>query len=721
MNTLLPQVFQWVLVSSAKGGILVAIILVTKSLLKNRLGASWHYAIWALLFLQLVLPWTPSSPLSIYKLFPATLVDTIIHSNLLPTKSAELPSSDMSSSSSLSGLTQGQNSATVSNPSPMAFPLKIPATTPVRRLWDLAQWLWLAGFAFFAFRMAKLECLFRIRLKNSKPVADLRLLSVFQECIRLAGARRNIILMETDALKGPALFGLFRTRMLLPARLADNLTSQQLSHIFLHELIHHNRHDIAANWIAGALRAVHWFNPLIWYGFNRWQEDQELSCDALAVRYLNSDAVQDYGHTLIRVLELAGPKQPQLLSTVGVSGGKSISKRRIMMITLLKKTSFKWTVVGIAAIIAIALVGMTLPKANDMGAKSGGSPSQSQGSAANSGNNQETGSGVQAPASLAPSEQPSQNIVYRNPQYGFSFTLPASWKGYSIIADTWEGLPIGVDQVVATGPMLSIRHPLWTSENKRQDIPIMIFTLDQWNSLKEGKFHIGAAPIEPSELGRNNAYVFALPARYNYAFPAGYEEVEQILNNKPLQPENITIPKPPSGSAVTVTGDYFPLHKGDKWVYRGEGNEYASFSREVLFTEGNLAQILERNGGADVTKIFQITGSTVTEVFKRVEQSAPVNLLHEKANEQRILLKAPLLTGTKWNDGDTQFEIVDTAATVKTPAGTFANCLKIRSVFSADSSVMYQYYAKGVGMVEQDFITGGEKISSSLESYYLAK
>jgi hypothetical protein len=52
----------------------------------------------------------------------------------------------------------------------------------------------------------------------------------------------------------------------------------------------------------------------------------------------------------------------------------------------------------------------------------------------------------------------------------------------------------------------------------------MIFTQKQWQELQQDKFHIGAAPIGPSELGRNSRYVFALPARYNYAYPVGYEK-----------------------------------------------------------------------------------------------------------------------------------------------------------------------------------------------------
>lgn len=135
--------------------------------------------------------------------------------------------------------------------------------------------------------------------------------------------------------------------------------------------------------------------------------------------------------------------------------------------------------------------------------------------------------------------------VYRNPQYGFNFTLPNTWKGYSIITDNWKGSSFEEtedDKKVETGPMILIRHPQWTTQDQRQDIPIMIFTIFQWNALQQGEFHIGAAPVNPSELGRNSKYVFALPARYNFAFPNGYEEVEEILKTNPLEAdENFTV------------------------------------------------------------------------------------------------------------------------------------------------------------------------------------
>lgn len=129
------------------------------------------------------------------------------------------------------------------------------------------------------------------------------------------------------------------------------------------------------------------------------------------------------------------------------------------------------------------------------------------------------------------------HIEYQNDQYGFSFSLPESWKGYSIVTDKWEGFAIGPkgDTTVTQGPLISVRNPAWTAQKPYQDIPIMVFTLSQWDSLLLGKFYVGAAPVNPTRLGFNAKYVFAIPARYNYAFPIGYEEVDKILQNDPLQ------------------------------------------------------------------------------------------------------------------------------------------------------------------------------------------
>lgn len=132
-------------------------------------------------------------------------------------------------------------------------------------------------------------------------------------------------------------------------------------------------------------------------------------------------------------------------------------------------------------------------------------------------------------------------IIHKDVKYGFSFTMPANWQGYKVLHDKWEGAGLKGAQsgkIIETGPLILIRHPQWNAEKPRQDIPIMVFSVEQWESMQQENFHIGAAPIGPRELGRNNAYVFALPARYNFAFPEGYEEVETILAGNPLQTFN---------------------------------------------------------------------------------------------------------------------------------------------------------------------------------------
>lgn len=124
-------------------------------------------------------------------------------------------------------------------------------------------------------------------------------------------------------------------------------------------------------------------------------------------------------------------------------------------------------------------------------------------------------------------------INYKNNKYGFVMNLPDTWEGFTTIEDEWQGDSVNQSGQMQTntqsGPIISIRHPDWEYKSPRQDIPIMVFTLKQWSDMQADKFHIGAAPINPSEIGRNAKYVFAIPARYNFSYLTGFEEVDQII------------------------------------------------------------------------------------------------------------------------------------------------------------------------------------------------
>ncbi len=129
----------------------------------------------------------------------------------------------------------------------------------------------------------------------------------------------------------------------------------------------------------------------------------------------------------------------------------------------------------------------------------------------------------------------SDAVEYRNTKYGFAFSLPQGWKGYTIVAGQWEASDAQKGSV-ERGPVVSIRHPGWTEENPRQDIPIVVFTLTQWESAQKGDFYVGGSPIGFHELGRNRKYAFALSSRYNEAEVVGREEVDKMLQHEPLRP-----------------------------------------------------------------------------------------------------------------------------------------------------------------------------------------
>lgn len=135
-----------------------------------------------------------------------------------------------------------------------------------------------------------------------------------------------------------------------------------------------------------------------------------------------------------------------------------------------------------------------------------------------------------APQSPTPAPAASSTVSYVNNQYDFTVTLPADWQGYSIVTSTWTGNAT----TTLHGPIISIRNPLWTSSTPTQDIPIMVFTLNEWSAVSSGTMPVSAAPIPPSELGANAQYVFALPARYNYAYSQGWQEVQSIVQSNPL-------------------------------------------------------------------------------------------------------------------------------------------------------------------------------------------
>ncbi|MBA1334564.1 MAG: hypothetical protein HPY66_2413 [Firmicutes bacterium] len=161
--------------------------------------------------------------------------------------------------------------------------------------------------------------------------------------------------------------------------------------------------------------------------------------------------------------------------------------------------------------------------------------------------------------------------------------------------------------------------------------------------------------------------------------------------------------------------DFFPLELGLSWEYQGEGNEYASFTREVVFTDGNLGQIREDNGGTVTASVFKTDSEAVTLVYFLGEAYGDDNYLNSVPNSNVAILKAPLEVGTKWEEPNGTREIIDTNAAVSTPAGNFDQCIKVE--IDNPNSTVYEYYKKDIGLVKREFISGDTRVTSSLENF----
>ena len=86
--------------------------------------------------------------------------------------------------------------------------------------------------------------------------------------------------------------GAIKPTLLLPEM---ELTAEQLSLVFRHELIHYRRRDIWYKLLLMLANAIHWFNPMVWLMVHAADRDLELSCDEAVVAGRDEAYREEYG------------------------------------------------------------------------------------------------------------------------------------------------------------------------------------------------------------------------------------------------------------------------------------------------------------------------------------------------------------------------------------------------------------------------------------------
>jgi beta-lactamase regulating signal transducer with metallopeptidase domain len=211
-------------------GLLIALVLLVRRPFSRWFGPQFAYALWALPALRLLLP-----PI-------------------------ELPAAMAPVQAQLSDQALRVLAMSVQD-SPAAAPTPAP-------LWERADvWLalWLGSAALFlAWRMISYRRMRRELLAQARPVGEVG----------------RIRLVETPGVSSPVAFGVRDKVVALPPNFMamEDRAARDLA--IAHELAHHQGHDIAANFAAQPLLALHWFNPLAWIGWRAMRRDQEAACDA---------------------------------------------------------------------------------------------------------------------------------------------------------------------------------------------------------------------------------------------------------------------------------------------------------------------------------------------------------------------------------------------------------------------------------------------------------
>ena len=206
-----------------QAGVLCVLVLVLRWTLRDRLPPAWRCRLWGLVFLRLLLPAVPASPLSLFNVVPADPLPAVRWPTLvihLQTGATPPPA----------------ESADPSPPPRAAFPWS-----------DVLLWTWAGGAALLLGATAAAHAGFARRVARGRLTTPP---AVAERWAAAAAGRAVPQVVVTDAVASPALFGGLRGRLLLPPDLWARLSPAELDLVFRHELAHVRRHDLAAGWAA---------------------------------------------------------------------------------------------------------------------------------------------------------------------------------------------------------------------------------------------------------------------------------------------------------------------------------------------------------------------------------------------------------------------------------------------------------------------------------------
>jgi beta-lactamase regulating signal transducer with metallopeptidase domain len=153
---------------------------------------------------------------------------------------------------------------------------------------------------------------------------------------------------------GPAIVGVIRPRLIVPADFETRFEPGERALILAHERFHLASGHAAINAVVALVEAVNWFNPLIHLAARCARLDQELACDAAVVSRFSGER-HTYARALLKT-QLAGAAPP--LGCAWPSRSATVVTQRIELLAL--ATPGRGRGLAGAAVVTVLTVGAGL-------------------------------------------------------------------------------------------------------------------------------------------------------------------------------------------------------------------------------------------------------------------------------------------------------------------------------------------------------------------------
>ncbi|MDO4260891.1 MAG: M56 family metallopeptidase [Eubacteriales bacterium] len=182
--------------------------------------------------------------------------------------------------------------------------------------WRAAPWVWLSGVVLaVGFQALQAVCL-ALRLRKSR-------------CVRRDDRRR---IREYEGLPAPFLWGILRPVVCLPA----DLEPEEREHITAHEECHRKRRDPLLRSFFLLTAICHWFNPAVWLAYGLSCRDMEISCDEAVLERTEGDIRKRYAESILKY----AAKQNGYLLTPLTFGEPSVRSRIRSVLRYRKRSVF---------------------------------------------------------------------------------------------------------------------------------------------------------------------------------------------------------------------------------------------------------------------------------------------------------------------------------------------------------------------------------------------